>query len=137
MGYTDNDIKENAKRVHSLAGLLRALGLKPAGGNYANMKRKLQKLQIDTNHWTGQGWSKDEQLKDWSNYKRTGNIKKHLIKKRGHKCEKCKGTEWFGPIPLEIHHVDGDRTNNELENLQLLCCNCHATTDNWRNKKRT
>lgn len=38
-------------------------------------------------------------------------------------------------IPLEIEHVDGDRTNNELANLKLLCCNCHALTPTWRRRK--
>ena len=37
-------------------------------------------------------------------------------------------------IPLEVHHLDGDRMNNELSNLQLLCPNCHALTENWRGK---
>lgn len=37
-------------------------------------------------------------------------------------------------IPLEVHHVDGDRLNNELSNLQLLCPNCHAQTDNYCGK---
>ena len=36
----------------------------------------------------------------------------------------------------EVHHVDGDRTNNEVDNLQLLCCNCHALTENWRRVKK-
>ena len=38
-------------------------------------------------------------------------------------------------IPLEVHHVDGDRLNNELTNLQLLCPNCHAQTDNYCGRK--
>jgi hypothetical protein len=37
-------------------------------------------------------------------------------------------------IPLEVHHIDGNHLNNELENLQLLCPNCHALTENWRGK---
>jgi predicted HNH restriction endonuclease len=38
------------------------------------------------------------------------------------------------PIPLELHHIDGDKTNNTLENFQLLCPNCHALTDSYRGK---
>jgi hypothetical protein len=46
-------------------------------------------------------------------------------------CERCGNTEWFGePIPVELHHVNGDRFDNRIENLQLLCPNCHALTDN-------
>lgn len=44
-----------------------------------------------------------------------------------HKCECCGNTEWMGyPIPLELHHKDGNHFNNELSNLELLCPNCHA-----------
>lgn len=46
-----------------------------------------------------------------------------------HVCEGCSLTEWKGqPIPLELDHIDGDRYNNALENLRLLCPNCHALT---------
>ena len=55
---------------------------------------------------------------------------------RGRKCEMCGLETWMGqPISLEVHHKDGDRLNNDLSNLQLLCLNCHATTYNWRRKK--
>lgn len=135
--YTDKDVINSAKKTKSIAGLLKELELKPAGGNYANIKRIIQRLKIDTSHWTGQGWNKNKQLKDWSQYTRVNGLKKHLIKEKGHKCESCSLTEWQNlDIPLEVHHKDGDRTNNEFDNLQLLCCNCHATTDNWRNRKR-
>lgn len=52
-----------------------------------------------------------------------------------HQCEKCNRTTWNGqPIPLELHHVDGNRFNNEIENFQLLCPNCHALTDSYRGR---
>lgn len=52
-----------------------------------------------------------------------------------HKCESCGLEEWMGqPIPLELHHIDGDKTHNELSNYQLLCPNCHALTDSYRGK---
>ena len=58
-----------------------------------------------------------------------------IINLRGYKCECCNNIEWMGkPIPLELHHIDGDNTNNTLENLKLLCPNCHAQTDNYRSK---
>ncbi len=135
--YTNEDIIKFAKEAKSLADLLKKCNLKYAGGNYANMKRKLQLLNVDTSHWTGNSWNKDQQLKDWSSYTRVRSVKKHLIKIRGHMCEICKNTNWLSiPIMLEVHHIDGNRTNNEYDNLQLLCCNCHSATDNWRNKKR-
>ena len=134
--YTVEQVKAFSKESTSMTQLLKKLGLKPAGGNHANMKRFIQKHEIDCSHWKGQGWNKGDQLKDWTDYSRVSYLKPHLIKLRSHKCEICQLTEWLNsPIILEVHHVDGNRTNNELSNLQLLCCNCHALTDNWRNRK--
>lgn len=93
-------------------------------------------MKVDTTHWTGQAWNKGEQLKDFSDYTRAYRIKPHLIKERGHKCEVCNLSNWLeAPITLEIHHINGDRTNNNKNNLQLLCPNCHSMTENWRNRK--
>lgn len=51
------------------------------------------------------------------------------------KCECCGITEWNGEkAPLQLHHVDGNRYNNTLENLQILCANCHCLTDNHSGK---
>lgn len=130
--YTDQNIIEYSLEVKSLAGLLKKLNLKPSGGNYRQMKKNLCRLNIDTKHWTGQAWNKNQQLKDWKDYS-SKNIKKHLIKVKTHKCEKCKLKNWNGKqIPLEIHHIDNNNRNNEFKNLQLLCCNCHAQTEGWR-----
>ncbi len=133
--YTDEDIIRNAKNVKSLGDLLRSLDLKVAGGNYANMKRILQRLNLDCSHWTGQGWNKGQRTKDWSQYTRIKSLKLHLIRERSHQCENCRREKWEGEdIPLEVDHVDGDRTNNKEENLKLLCCNCHALTPTWRGR---
>ena len=55
-----------------------------------------------------------------------------------HKCECCGLSTWLGkPIPLELHHKDGDRHNNTLSNFELLCPNCHAFTESYRGKNCT
>ena len=55
-----------------------------------------------------------------------------------HKCECCGLSTWLGkPIPLELHHKDGDRHNNILNNFELLCPNCHAFTESYRGKNCT
>ena len=59
---------------------------------------------------------------------------KEKIKER--KCESCGLTEWKGEeIPLELHHIDGNHFNNDLDNLQLLCPNCHSLTDTYCGRK--
>jgi hypothetical protein len=67
----------------------------------------------------------------------TNNFKYRLIKEgyKKHQCECCQGTTWLGGlIPIELHHVDGNRSNNLLNNLQILCSNCHTFTDNYKSK---
>lgn len=52
------------------------------------------------------------------------------------KCEICGLSEWMGkPIPLELHHKDFNHYNNELDNLQILCSNCHMQAHNYNNYK--
>lgn len=67
----------------------------------------------------------------------THKLKSRLLKEgiKQHSCECCGLSFWLDkPIPLELHHVDGNKYNNQIENLSLLCPNCHALTDNYRAK---
>lgn len=67
----------------------------------------------------------------------TTRFRKALIDMRGQQCEICKMKEWLNqPIHLELHHIDGDKSNNTLTNLQLLCPNCHSYTDNYGSKNK-
>ena len=53
------------------------------------------------------------------------------------KCATCTRKTWLGnPIPLELHHIDGNSGNWRFKNLQLLCPNCHAQTENYKSKNR-
>ncbi len=52
------------------------------------------------------------------------------------KCEDCGIENWRGEkITLELHHKDGNHTNNKLENLAILCPNCHSLTPNHSKPK--
>jgi len=136
MGYTSDDLKEAVKNSLSMAQVLVKLNLKVAGGNYDHLRRNIAKYDLDISHFTGKVWSKNTTIKDWINYKTDAGRKKVLIKERGHQCQECDITEWRGEqLILELHHIDGNRTNNDPLNLKLLCCNCHSITHNWRSRK--
>ena len=112
---------------------------KDAGGTMNSIHKMYEELNIDTSHFKGQGWNKDNfdySLFNSFSYKKNGSsTAKALIKLRGQKCECCGLTEWLNqPINLEVHHKDGDRTNNSLDNLQLLCPNCHSYTPTFARK---
>lgn len=144
--YTKELLLEVVTDSQSVAQVLSKLGLTYSGGNYSYIKKLIIKNDIDISHFTGQAHNKgktannrtspDEYLISNSTLK-SHSIKLYMLRDgiREHQCESCKNKEWMGnPIPLELHHIDGDRTNNLLENLQLLCPNCHALTDNHAGK---
>ena len=143
---TQKEVEENAKKSHSIAEMCRNFGVIPSGGNYRVMHQLIDKYNIDISHFTRQGWnvglkfkpnppkSLNEILVENSSYQ-TYKLKQRLLKEgiKEYKCEKCNNYEWLGhPIPLELHHINGNNNDNRLENLQLLCPNCHAQTDNYR-----
>lgn len=73
-------------------------------------------------------------------YLKTPLLRKKLVED-GHKkaeCEMCGCKDWLGQkLTLELHHIDGNRFNNDLSNLQILCPNCHSLTPNHSmNKKK-
>lgn len=129
------------------------LNISPKNKNdYINEAKKVKKhinyYRIDTSHFKKQGWSKGRTFynnKDKLYKYESGEIKinsdalrKFLFKYEFKKpiCEKCGNSEWNGlPIPTQLHHVDANSKNNKLENLQILCPNCHAQTDSYRNKR--
>jgi hypothetical protein len=51
-------------------------------------------------------------------------------------CERCGNKMWMGEkIPLELHHINGNHYDNRLENLQILCSNCHMQVHRYSNTK--
>jgi hypothetical protein len=62
-------------------------------------------------------------------------LKNYLLDTRGHRCEVCGITEWMGQAaPLELDHRDGNPLNNRLDNVRLICPNCHAQTATYKGK---
>lgn len=149
--WTDEQFIEAVNSSLSYAQVLEKLGLKAAGGNYDTVKRKIQELHLDISHMTGQAWNQGERYRNFSSAKplseiliehsiwtNSNHLRKRLFKEgiKEYKCECCNRTEWLGkPIKLELHHVNGIKDDLRIENLQILCPNCHAFTDNYRGKK--
>ncbi len=150
--WTDNEFIEAVKSSLSYAQVIRKLHLKVAGSNYDTVKRKIEELGLDTSHMTGQGWNQGERftplkksmplseiLVKHSPFVNANHLKERLLKEgiKERKCECCGNTEWMGkPIALELHHINAVKDDQRLENLVLLCPNCHALTDNYRGKNK-
>lgn len=91
-------------------------------------------------------YRKEQKIKEWkSNPEKFTSewgydfIKHFLVEKYGSKCELCgwgETNKYTNNIPLEVHHKDGDCTNNKEENLQLLCPNCHSLTENFGSRNK-
>ena len=66
-------------------------------------------------------------------------LKRYLIWKHGEQCSRCGWRERnpaTGKVPIEVEHLDGDYTNNDMKNLVLLCPNCHSLTPTYRGLNR-
>lgn len=135
--WTEEQLREVVKTSRSLAEVLRKLNLYPRGSNYETIKRYILYLNLDISHFDGKPWTTGLRLIDTSSLRNFDDIKERLIVDRGHECEECLNTSWLGNlITLELHHIDGIRSNNNENNLKLLCPNCHSCTKNWRGRKR-
>lgn len=120
--------------------ILNKLGLKPVGSNYNSLNERIKFENISTSHLILNYKTKSKRL-PIENYLIKGKhlnnsgLVKRLINENIllEVCVECGlKNEWNNkPIRLQLDHIDGDRTNNELSNLRFLCPNCHSQTDTW------
>ncbi|MFE1956945.1 HNH endonuclease signature motif containing protein [Streptomyces sp. NPDC059479] len=132
--------------------VLRRLGVELVGGQHTHISRRVKALGIDTSHFTPQVRTKNMRdnrrrrsaeeilVEDNSAQARrtpSSRLKRALLELGvEERCALC-GCEamWQGhPLPLEVDHIDSNWRNNRIENLRILCPNCHSTTDTYRGR---
>lgn len=148
--WSEVKLEQAVKESSSIRSVIKKLGLIPAGGNYYQVKKYISEMKLDTSHFTGQAWNRGMRgigksriataqiLVKGSSFQ-SYKLKKRLFKE-GLKTQQCEECGWSkqtsgGHLPLELHHVNGDRTDNRLKNLKILCPNCHSLTLSYRYRR--
>ncbi len=135
--------------TRTISEALRAMGIETLPGNYKYFKKVVKLNHIDITHFTpGRSFGPRPNRRKPLNELLLPNIYPHKrLKERllsagllDNKCEGCQITEWktsIGTYPLSLHldHKNGDWMDNRLDNLRLLCPNCHSITDTYCGKK--
>lgn len=150
--WTEENLINAVENSRSIRQVIKKLGLKPAGGNYSQISKYLHFYKISISHFKGKGWSKGNKMP----FKPKTDLNKILIQnstfqsyklknrlfREGLKENKCEICGWAkksedGRIPLELDHINGNHSDNRLENLRILCPNCHSLqlTHRGRNLK--
>jgi len=148
--WTTSQLEDAVKNARSVRQVLVALELREAGGNYSQMKKYIKELNLDTSHFKGRGWNAGlkgigkqavplEKILVRGSYYQTFKLKQRLLNaglKSAH-CEECgwaKQTD-DGYLPLELDHINGDRYDHRIENLRVLCPNCHSLKPTHRGRR--
>lgn len=147
--WSKNTLEKYCRDSTSYAQVLSKMGAKVNGSNYSTLKSKIKEYGIDISHMLHQGhnfgktWTAKRNMEDIlvenSSYTNTHNLKTRLWKTNLLKkeCYECGITEWRGkPAPLQLDHINGIRSDNRIENLRILCPNCHSQTDTWTGKNK-
>jgi hypothetical protein len=150
--WTDNQLAEAVSVSYSYRQVIYRLGLVPAGGNYVQIQYAIKRLNLDTGHFKGMGWNKGQRYslphvrKALDDILVTGSsFQSYKLKKRlfeaGIKSPRCELCGWSqsapgGRVPVELDHINGDRFDNRIENLRILCPNCHSLQPTHRGKNK-
>ena len=127
--------------AESMAKACTELGL-----HFNTFKKYAQKLGCYHTNQSGKGILKpkttgkiptDEILAGKHPQYQTNKLRLRLIKEgiKEEKCEMCGIEDWLGKrLAFELDHIDGNSNNHLLENLRIVCPNCHSQTETYRAK---
>lgn len=147
--HTKEKLESIVKDSLSWADVCRKLNVKPDTGAQYHIRNRALKYGLDIKHFTGQAWRKNKifgprrELSEYLKFNglaiNTHSLKLRLIKEKfkEHKCEICNNTSWNNKLlPIELDHINGNNKDNRLENLRILCPNCHAQTNTYCSKNK-
>lgn len=145
--WTDEQLREAVEGCRSMMQVMRLLGLSYSGNAKKRLDAHIERLGLDTSHWVSHGNQTyaiplDVILVENSTYiGHNQRIKRRLIESglMIDECVKCgQGPIWNGlPIVLTLDHINGVSNDHRIENLRILCPNCHSQTETFsgRNNK--
>ncbi len=149
--WSNEQLTQAVINSRSISQVLKELHLRVAGGNYDQIKKYINELGLSTSHFTGKGWNKHrifipnppaplELLLVENSHFHSHKLKLRLFS-AGIKTPKCEICGWCQRsederIPVELDHVNGNHSDNRLENLRVLCPNCHSLQATHRGKNK-
>jgi len=148
--WTNNELEAAVLDSSSVRQVLGKLRLAPTGGNYKQFYKYAAELNLDMSHFIGKGWRKGNktppvkskplsEILTKGSFYQSSRLRVRLISEGifDAVCSRCQNAQWQGVnIPLELEHKNGINTDNRIENLCLLCPNCHALTSTYRGKNK-
>lgn len=157
--WSDTQLKKAIESCSTISSVIRYLGLRPSGDNFNHIRKHIKRIggyqhfnatskntikklgKVEHNMEKRQKARKKplEEILTLDSSYQSSKLRQRLLDESifEYVCSFCGLSEWLGDkIPLELDHINGRHSDNRIENLRLLCPNCHTLTPTYRGKKR-